>query len=61
MSPAVLRAKNRPGEKRHRDQEKSAEINKDLGNGGSGGDQRPERILRIDTVYPGQKTWSDHN
>jgi hypothetical protein len=37
MPPAVLRAKNRPGENRQRHQEKSAEINKDLSNSGSGG------------------------
>ena len=39
MPLAMLRAKNRPGKNRQRHQEKSAKINKDLSNGGSGGNQ----------------------
>jgi hypothetical protein len=61
MPPAMVRAKNSPDETRQRHQEKSAEINKDLRNGGSGGYQRPNRILLADTECPGQKTWSHHD
>jgi hypothetical protein len=61
MPPTVPRAKNRPGENRQRYQEKSTEVNKDLGNGGSGGNQRPNRILLIYTECTGQKTWSNHD
>jgi hypothetical protein len=55
MSPVALSAKDkRPGENHQRHQQKSAKINNDLKKGGSRGNQRPDRILRVDTVYPCQ-------
>ena len=54
MPLAMLRAKNRPDENPWRNHEKSAEINKGLSNAGSGGNQRPNRILLIYTEYTGQ-------
>ena len=53
---AMLRVKNRPAENHQPNQEKSAEKNKGLSNGGSGGNQRPNRILFIYTECTGQKS-----
>ncbi|MGO8838846.1 MAG: hypothetical protein ACLQAH_06915 [Limisphaerales bacterium] len=55
MPPVVLPAKSdRPDESRQRDYEKSAEINKDLRNGGSGWNQSPKRILFTNAKGAGQ-------
>lgn len=49
---------NRPNEHRQGNQEKRAGINDNLGDGGPGGNQRPDRILFADTKRTGQKTGS---
>jgi hypothetical protein len=51
---------NRPDKKSQPHQKKSAEINKDLSETGSGGKQRPKRILLIHPEGAGQKTCSNH-
>jgi hypothetical protein len=59
MLPMALPAENnRPGEKPQRNQEKSAKINKDLSNVGSGGNQFSYGIV---PVHAGKKNWSNHN
>jgi hypothetical protein len=55
MPSAAMPVKNnRPGENPQSNQEKSAEINKGLSNAGSGGNQRPKRILLIHPECTGQ-------
>src|SRR5664280_597096 len=62
MPSAAMPVKNnRPGEKPQCNQEKSAEINQGLRNAGTGGYQRPKRILFIHPECTGQKTCSNHN
>jgi len=60
-SVALSSENNGPGEKPQPNQEKSAEKNKSLRNGGSGGYQCVERILRIYRACAGKKNWSHHN
>jgi hypothetical protein len=61
MPAVMLPAEDKyPGENRQRNQNKRAGINNDLGNGGTGWNQRPDRILLTDPKCPGQKTW-DHD
>jgi len=55
MPIAALPAKNhRPNEGYQRNQQKSAKIDQDFRNSGSGGNQFPERIPPIDIIYPSQ-------